>query len=1055
MGKRVTPALAKLTPPRLRNAVDRDRLFDELDDTRYCPFTWISAPPGAGKTTLIAAYLRARGYRTSWLQLDAADSDPATFFYYLRHAVMAIARSRAQAPPLFTPEYRADLTTFTRQFLRAAIRNIAGEALLVLDNFQEIEGDSPICAALAACLDEIPEQLRGIVISRTDPPPAFARARVNGLIARIGWESLQLSRQETAAIAMTKGIRDPHAISAMHKHTCGWMAGVVLMAESMSKNSGISGIDDTPPMDTLFDYFAGQVFDTLPPATRDVAIAASLMPHVTASGASAVTDTDDAIKHVDYLYRRRLFTDRTTGKSPTYRFHALFSTFLRARSLVRFSADERTLLLRRAAKSFQESGDVENAFPLYIEGQDPQNATPIFIGHAPGLIAQGRWRTLVEWHTMLRESHAASDPWIAFWLGRALSPVDPLEARRHLELSFVAFSLAQERRGQLLAAVGVLETIYFQYDELRPMDEWIDKVGVQLDTYLPTLTDEEELWVHAVFLVGCCYRRPGHCLLARSAAQVEALLPRQTDVNLKVTAASMLHHYAYTALDAHAAALAIREARPSIGSDQLTAQRAALYLAEEGYCHYAFVRYREALACYAEAAVIARQHELRDVEVRFSQWRGFCERRAGMLTEAKETVGRLESLPHPRRGMRGALLATLRAYVAFDDGDVERALLLSIPAQGIGVDAGQCASMTLMHIINAGMLIEAGQFDRAHEFLDFASNVAGGTILEYLLGPISMMRALLAIRRGALDSARRLTAATLMLSRKDRELYAIRWYRAVLSEVVSFALEHGIDGLQAERLIREHGLLPVNYLSGSWPWSVKIHTLGRFEVLVEGAAPSFSRKAPHRVLLLLKMLVAFGGTEVPEHRLVDALWPDLDGDAAYKALAALVHRLRALLRCTEAIHYRDGTLSLDLKKCWVDVFALQQRARSPAPQRFEVVLELYKGCFLPNEDESWSLPLREKARTWFTALTRRNSEAPESTEELQQAAERYTAAIDVDEQLEPLYFALIDCYERLAQHGDAAEATKRLERARLRWSSRETGVRRTPARTMRADGPNL
>ncbi len=75
--------IAKITRPRIRGVFPRDRLFGLLDETRKYPVTWISAPAGSGKTTLIATYLEDKKIPCLWYQVDEGDADIATFFSFL------------------------------------------------------------------------------------------------------------------------------------------------------------------------------------------------------------------------------------------------------------------------------------------------------------------------------------------------------------------------------------------------------------------------------------------------------------------------------------------------------------------------------------------------------------------------------------------------------------------------------------------------------------------------------------------------------------------------------------------------------------------------------------------------------------------------------------------------------------------------------------------------------------------------------------------------------------------------------------------------------------
>src|SRR5258708_15970250 len=111
-------SLAKISRPRLFGVVPRERLFALLDDNRGRPLIWISGPPGAGKTTLVASYLEERGSPTVWYQIDAGDADPASLFHYLAVAAETVCQSNPASLPRFVPDHLSDLPSFARLFFR-------------------------------------------------------------------------------------------------------------------------------------------------------------------------------------------------------------------------------------------------------------------------------------------------------------------------------------------------------------------------------------------------------------------------------------------------------------------------------------------------------------------------------------------------------------------------------------------------------------------------------------------------------------------------------------------------------------------------------------------------------------------------------------------------------------------------------------------------------------------------------------------------------------------------------------------------------------------------
>ena len=112
-----TPQIAKLTRPRLGRPIARERLYTVLDRAHdRNPALWVFGPPGAGKTTLVSAWLDSRSIEGIWYQVDRSDSELATLFYYLGRAGKPFLRKRARPLPLLTAEYLSDVEAFSRRY---------------------------------------------------------------------------------------------------------------------------------------------------------------------------------------------------------------------------------------------------------------------------------------------------------------------------------------------------------------------------------------------------------------------------------------------------------------------------------------------------------------------------------------------------------------------------------------------------------------------------------------------------------------------------------------------------------------------------------------------------------------------------------------------------------------------------------------------------------------------------------------------------------------------------------------------------------------------------
>ncbi|MBI4498260.1 MAG: PAS domain-containing protein [Chloroflexi bacterium] len=163
---------------------------------------------------------------------------------------------------------------------------------------------------------------------------------------------------------------------------------------------------------------------------------------------------------------------------------------------------------------------------------------------------------------------------------------------------------------------------------------------------------------------------------------------------------------------------------------------------------------------------------------------------------------------------------------------------------------------------------------------------------------------------------------------------------------------------------------------------LQIHTLGRFDALVDGTSLRSSRYWRPKARLLLAYLLTFRPHPVAREVVAEALWPEAAPLAARQNLRVLVHGLRQALSCVtagqESSHFLiSDQASLRLNPAapvWTDVDefrsllrearVLEAQGRAPAAlERYQRALALYQGDYLASEgDADWCLEQREHLR---------------------------------------------------------------------------------------------
>ncbi len=236
-----------------------------------------------------------------------------------------------------------------------------------------------------------------------------------------------------------------------------------------------------------------------------------------------------------------------------------------------------------------------------------------------------------------------------------------------------------------------------------------------------------------------------------------------------------------------------------------------------------------------------------------------------------------------------------------------------------------------------------------------------------------------------------------------------------------------------------------SYLPGQ---TIRVHTLGRFSVQIDGQPLAASRLRQHKPLELVQAIISLGGRDVSADLICHSLWPDAEGDDGANALDVTLHRTRRLLEYPDAITARGGRYSINNERVWVDAWVFErllnqvdrtlmlskgQAVSKRTGQLLNRALLLYQGAFLSREQiKPWNLSLRERLRSKLLRCIIDVGRVAEKNKAWPLAIAFYKKGLEIETFAEILYQRLMICYQ---QTGRKAEALSIYQRCRANLSS--------------------
>ena len=335
-----------------RNALARTRCTDVLCESAP-RLVLLAAPPGFGKTTLLAQWREVDARAFACVSLDSGDNDPVTFWRYIvqaiQHAVpewSAVAVSELREP-------RADVVDAVVPAVLRDLEAIGEKLVLVLDDYQEIT--NRICHdSLSSFLERTPSHVTLAVSTRSDPPIPMGRLRALDELLELRAVDLSFTEAESATFLneiLHLGLAT-ETVGALHERTEGWPVGVHLAAMSLTHEADVTGFVARfgGASRHIVDYLTEVVLDALDEERQQFLLETSVLDTMSGPLCDAATGRQGSAEMLVELERANLFLVPLDDRREWYRYHELFADVLRNRLLQ--SDPELALAVHRRASEW-------------------------------------------------------------------------------------------------------------------------------------------------------------------------------------------------------------------------------------------------------------------------------------------------------------------------------------------------------------------------------------------------------------------------------------------------------------------------------------------------------------------------------------------------------------------------------------------------------------------------------------------------------------------------------------------------------------------------------
>jgi LuxR family maltose regulon positive regulatory protein len=353
--------------------VPRIPLLDLLEASSHTPMVVVLAPPGYGKTTLLAQWADRDPRRFAWLTIGHDDNDPSVL---LRRIAAAVDRIELAALPV----------------------------VLVLDDLHLLENREGL-RVVGRLIDDLPTGSQLAIASRGEPSLPLARLRAEGRVLEIGPEDLAMDHHElTTLLESAELSADPAEVGELLERTEGWPVALQLAALASRTRGGHRADAVALPGDDRFlvDYLQVVVLSRVSPRLIEFLTRCSVLDRMSGPLCDAVLDRTGSADVLESLSRFTMLVIPLDRRRRWYRLHRLFRELLGSQ-LERDDPAAARRLTWRAAEWCERNDLAEEAIDYAMAAGDADRVARLVVDVALPTYEAGRFSTLQRWFDWLEQ----------------------------------------------------------------------------------------------------------------------------------------------------------------------------------------------------------------------------------------------------------------------------------------------------------------------------------------------------------------------------------------------------------------------------------------------------------------------------------------------------------------------------------------------------------------------------------------------------------------------------------------------------------------------------